>query len=330
MPFPRLFAIAAAVLSLASAAHAGPSIGYQHLTMADPSGPPVEVGVWYPADAAPSPHRLELFEQSVAEDAPVAGHDLPLVVISHGNGGSFAGHYDTATALARAGYVVAALTHTGDNYRDQSRAVDLPNRPRQLKLLVDYMLTRWSQHAAIDPERVGAFGFSSGGFTVLTAAGGEADLGSIGPHCRAHPDFYDCQLVKRMPPMATALQQAKPIWIHDTRLKAVVVAAPALGFAFGKPGLAQIRAPMQLWRAEFDHVLPQPDYAEAVRQALPSPPDYRVVAGADHYDFLSPCSSALKQQAPDICTSRPGFDREAFHTDFDAAVVRFFDRHLKR
>jgi predicted dienelactone hydrolase len=42
------------------------------------------------------------------------------VVISHGNGGDDLTHIDTAMALANAGYVVAALTHTGDNPRDQS------------------------------------------------------------------------------------------------------------------------------------------------------------------------------------------------------------------
>jgi predicted dienelactone hydrolase len=46
----------------------------------------------------------------------------PLVLISHGTGGSGASHYDTALALALAdeGFVVAALTHTGDNYMDRA------------------------------------------------------------------------------------------------------------------------------------------------------------------------------------------------------------------
>ena len=43
----------------------------------------------------------------------VGGAGLPLVVMSHGNGGVFDGHLDTASALAEAGFVVAAPTHTG-------------------------------------------------------------------------------------------------------------------------------------------------------------------------------------------------------------------------
>ena len=33
------------------------------------------------------------------------------------------------------------------------------------------------------------------------------------------------------------------------RIRAVVSAAPALGYAFGKEGLAKVRQPLQLWRA---------------------------------------------------------------------------------
>jgi predicted dienelactone hydrolase len=314
----------------AFAAHAQ-SVGYQHLQMSDPAGPPVEVGVWYPTAAAPRLQPIGLLTQTVAEDGPILGEHLPLIVMSHGNGGEFAGHHDTAEALARAGYVVASLTHTGDNYRDQSRAIDLANRPRQLKLLVDYMLSAWPGRTAIDPARIGAFGFSAGGFTVLALAGGEADLGTVGPHCADHPAYYDCALVAKFPPsFAHALRAARPTWTHDSRIKAVVAAAPAMGFAFGKSGLASLGAPVQLWAAEFDHILPVPDYAGAVRRDLPTAPDYRVVGGADHFDFLAPCTPALAKAAPEICLSRPGFDRAAFHADFDREVVGFFDRTLRR
>jgi predicted dienelactone hydrolase len=314
---------------MSAAAQAQAAAGYQHLMMPDPAGPPVEVSVWYPTNATPHVQRIGLFMAEVSADAPIMPGAHPLVVISHGNGGDDLSHIDTAMALARAGYVAAALTHTGDNPRDQSRALDVANRPRQLKLLIDYMLSDWAGRTAIDPARVGAFGFSSGGFTVLAAAGGEVDLSKVGPYCLAHPTYYSCQLVARFPGATDRLAGARPVWTHDARIKAVVAAAPALGFAFGKSGLAQVTQPIQLWRAADDHILPQPDYAEAVYHDLPARPDYRVVANADHYDFLAPCSDALAKIVPFICVSRPGFDRAAFHADFNRAVVAFFDATLK-
>ena len=43
--------------------------------------------------------------------------DCPVIVISHGSGGSFLGHHDTAETLADAGFVVAAISHPGITFR---------------------------------------------------------------------------------------------------------------------------------------------------------------------------------------------------------------------
>ncbi|CAN7580575.1 prolyl oligopeptidase family serine peptidase [Phenylobacterium sp. LjRoot225] len=319
----RPLALALLVLIFTTAsAQAG--VGFARLTIPDPDDGPIEAGVWYPTDAAP--RQLPFLEAPAAVGGPVAGQGLPLVVISHGTGGAFTSHQDTAAALAAAGFVAVALTHAGDNWRDRSRAVEIWRRPRQLKLTVDYILSTWPDHDRIDPDRVGAFGFSAGGFTVLAAAGGEPDLVAVGPHCQAHPDFFDCRLVARGGGRALP---AGFIWAHDPRIKAVVAAAPALGYAFGRKGLAQVRQPVQLWRAADDQVLPHPYYAEAVRLALPAPPEFHLVAGAGHYDFLAPCSAELAKHYPQICTSAPGFDRAGFHAAFNRDLVDFFRRTLE-
>jgi predicted dienelactone hydrolase len=71
------------------------------------------------------------------------------VLISHGTAGSEASHYDTVLALADEGLVVAALTHTCDNYMDQSyvrNRKDLTDRPHQVSVVLNYMLTTWARH----------------------------------------------------------------------------------------------------------------------------------------------------------------------------------------
>lgn len=303
-------------------AHA--AVGFQHFEIPDPEGPPIEVGLWYPTDAAPTLARAEISPVPVAPNAPLKGLHLPLVVMSHGTGASFASHADTAVALAKAGFVAAALTHTGDNWRDQSRALMIGDRPRQLKLLTDYLLDTWPSHAQLDADRIGAFGFSAGGFTVLAAAGGEPDFSRIAAHCREHPQFFACRMVASH---KGPLPERRPV-VHDARIRAIVSAAPALGFVFQGGGLAGVRQPVQLWRAENDEVLPHPFYAEAVRQALPSPPDYHVVPNAGHYDFLEPCSPELAARVPQICQSAAAFDRRAFHAEFNSQVVGFFQKSL--
>lgn len=86
-------------------------------------------------------------------------------------------------------------------------------------------------------------------------------------------------------------------WVHDARIKAAVVAAPALGFTFTPAGLSAVSVPVQLWRAEEDEILPHPNYAQAVYEALPRKPDYHVVPNAGHFAFVPPYSEALAQRA---------------------------------
>ena len=320
------------VLAALLLAAAGPAcaheVGFQQLAVPNGADKPIVVGVWYPSDAAASPQPLGAQTQTVAPDGPVAGERLPLVVISHGTGGSFSDHYDVALALAKAGFVVAALSHPGDNREDTSHAAHIADRPAQLKQLIDYMLGAWPGHAAIDPKRVGAFGFSAGGFTVLAAIGGQPDLSQVRPHCAAHPVGFDCEIIRRAGVSVPTASPPRSFFTADPRIRAAVIAAPALGYAFGREGLAQVKIPIQLWRAEDDNVLPNPWYAEAVIDALPHPAEYFVVPDADHIDFIAPCSAQLASVAPDICKERPGFDRAKFHATFDAEIVSFFRKKL--
>src|ERR1700761_3519506 len=141
--------VIATLVVLTLAATPAVAAGFQQILVPDPNGPPLEGGIWYPSNAPASAQPLGLFEQNVAEDGAVAGRGLPLIVMSHGSGGSFEGHYDTALALADAGFVVAAITHTGDNYRDHGGFARVEARPRHIKALIDYMLSSWPQHALL-------------------------------------------------------------------------------------------------------------------------------------------------------------------------------------
>lgn len=296
-----------------------PQAGFEHLTT--PEG--VEVGVWYPAQGRAVAMSLGPNVQQVVPGADLPQGKHPLVVISHGTGGAFSGHADTAIALAKAGFIVAALTHPGDNWRDHSRVAMIEDRPRALSALIDTMLTTWHGHDVVDAGRIAAFGFSAGGFTVLAAAGGRPDLSTIARHCADHPAWFDCLLLASHP------RGDKPVWSWrgDRRIKALVVAAPALGFTFNRAGLAGLTMPIQLWRADDDQILPAPDYSDAVRAALPKVPDFHAVPGAGHFDFLMSC--VTPDAMIEICSSKPGFDRAAFHRDFNARIVRFLTEALK-
>lgn len=288
------------------------AVSFRVIQVPDGTAPAIETSLWYPAESA-------------SPGAALRGQPRPLVVFSHGSGAFSQVHADTALALAGAGFIVAAPTHPGDNFRDRSGATDLAARSRQLAAVIGYVAERWSP-GAVDPGRIGAFGYSAGAFTVLAVAGGTPDRGRIAPHCAAHPDVVECRLIAN-----TASSAAAPFALARSPLPlgALVVAAPALGYTFGPGTLAEITMPVQLWQAGEDAVLPAPYYAEPVRAALPRPPEFHRVEGAGHYDFQAPCTEVLARAVPAICTSRPGFDRAAFHAQFNAEVVRFLTEALR-
>jgi predicted dienelactone hydrolase len=228
--------------------------------------------------------------------------------------------------------VVAALTHTGDNDADQSyvgNRKDLIDRPRQVRVVLDWMLSSWSGHSSLNAARVGIFGFSLGGFTSLVEIGGTPELARMAQLCSTYPSAPECSFVAKnhgdqLTPIAT-----EPTWTRDPRIKAAVIAAPAVSFLFGPGDLRQVSIPVQLWRAGNDTQAPDQWNSGVIRKELPRHPEDQLVPGADHFTFLAPCSDALAAAAPEICHGPPGFDRTAFHRAFNKAVVRFFSEELK-
>jgi len=95
-------------------------VGFAEIAVKDPQDKPIQVDIWYPTNSPSGLSVIGLSAQRVATNGAVAGRSLPLVVVSHGNRGLASSHSDTALALASAGFVVAAVTHTGDNARDEA------------------------------------------------------------------------------------------------------------------------------------------------------------------------------------------------------------------
>lgn len=290
-------------------------------------GPTLSGAIWYPCQAEPKYVQLDDLAMAVdyglvgVKDCPLTGVKLPLVVFSHGYKGWFGGHHDTAAALADAGFVVAAINHSGDNGKDTSRSDELSSflsRPADLVRLLDFVLKDWKDKAVVDPARIGLFGFSKGGYTGLALVGAAPDFARSARGCTDASKF--CEQLRSID---------IPIPPQDARVRAAVIAEPPSGF-FTKYNLAAIRIPLQLWRAELATAGVDVDPAGTARVArsLPGMPDVHVVP-AGHFAFLAPCSSQLATAIPRICTDVPaGFDRAVFHREFNASVARFFREHL--
>ncbi len=305
---------------------ASASVGFQWATAPDPDRDPLKVAIWYPATATPG-EMAGPFEMKVATDAPISGSKHPLIVMSHGTGGMALNSYDTAIAMAKAGFVVAAVTHTGDNYLDRSVSFSEQNfsgRPRQISRVIDFMLMGWSGHGTIDPSRIGMFGHSAGGTTALIDAGGVGDWRRALAFCQATPDDWGCRNA-RDHATAAATTDDPVIKAHDPRIKAIVVAAPAITHIFKPDGLSGVQVPVQLWVGTRDEIVVD---AAGVRSLLPRKPDYHLVPNAGHFAYLSRCSDILQKSAPEICADPNGFDRAKFLRMFQVSVIAFYKAHL--
>jgi predicted dienelactone hydrolase len=81
--------------------------------------------IWYPGAEPPRPVNFGRITLPGVRDCAIDDDKLPLVVVSHGRGGDFVGHHDTAEALVDAGFAVAAISHSGDTVTDMNRSDDL-------------------------------------------------------------------------------------------------------------------------------------------------------------------------------------------------------------
>jgi predicted dienelactone hydrolase len=288
---------------------------------ADAGGPALGGAVWYPCSQPPGMVDLGKISLPGVKDCPLPDKKLPLVVMSHGRTGTFAGHHDTAEVLAGAGFMVAAINHAGDTSSDLSRTDDLSiyvQRPNDIKRLVDFMLAAPAFAAGIDRERIGLFGFSRGGYTALAVIGANPDWANVTERCK-EIKTHVCEQVraKEFPGSVT----------HDPRVKAAVIADP-LSVFFTDKSFGDVKIPVQLWASEFGGDGVQPHSVDIVDKNLPATHEYRVVPNAGHFAFLAPCPPALVAELPYICKDAGGFDRAAFHRQFNAAALAFFQTQL--
>lgn len=326
---PLLLAVAAPALifavipSAAVAADPDYRVGFEQAAIPDPGHAPISAIIWYPTTAEARDVRLGPVAIKAAPDAPIAKPGLAMIVISHGTGAAAISHIDTAIALAEAGFIVVTPTHGGGNFQDESnvgKPAWFADRSRHVVRAIDFLTGDWRGASNVDKTKIGIFGFSAGAMTALIAIGGEPDLGRLAPNCAKQPEFA-CRLF----PDSDAAVETPP-WLHDRRISAAAIAAPGLGFLFGPDSLAKVKAPVQLWAGSDDEIVPYASNTANVRALLPKSTEYRQVPGAGHLSFLAPCPDPSVM--PAICTDQPGFDRMAFHTELNAALVAFFRKQL--
>lgn len=310
--------------------------GFSELLVGDPGHPDLTVGLWYPSDQAVPAEPNTEFELPVALNAPFAQTNKGLILISHGFGGWYAGHADTAAALADAGFVVAAPSHTGNTWSDMSSSIDqwALDRPRHVSRVIDYVLNDENLRAHVDVDKIGVYGFSAGGYTALGLIGGVPDFERAQQHCIDQPQEFVCT-EKMISAMLDAGMSDLPAsaWGVDKRIKAAAISAPGLGFTYSQNSLATVSAAVQLWSGKLDRRVPTQSNAAWLASQLPDSAETHWVDKANHFAFMVvACRDAFKQDDPEeyemVCGDVEGFDRREFHHEMHGQMARFFKESL--
>ena len=319
------------------------------------TGPrPLRTAIWYPVDSATK--RETIFGGPAAEQifvpvevAPAAtlserSRKYPLVVMSHGTGGSAVMMMWLGIHLAANGYIVAAVNHHGNTSAEKEPAPQgfllYWERATDLKLVIDSVLRDPVFGNRIDDRRIGAAGFSLGGYTVIAAAGGRFSQSTFDGFCGSAQRDFTCEPQNEFPeaPARFALLRNSDAVVReslrrsgasyqDRRIKAVFAIAPALGSGFTESGLRPVNVPVHIVVGNGDVITPSRTNAQRYASLIKGARLTVLPGDVGHYTFLHECTPRGREVLP-ICRDAAGVNRWAVHESVRELALIFFNSVL--
>lgn len=272
--------------------------------------------VMYPTQQKPTSHAFGPYVMDVSLDAPVAPGQYPLILVSHGSGGSHLLYRSMTTYLAQHGYIVAMVEHPGNNRVDNQfmgKVENLQYRPRHLRLTADALHEDASLGPHLQSGQLGVIGHSMGGYAALALAGGKPWY----PPEAFKPDYAG--------PAPNNVEVE-----HDDRVQALVLLAPATVWFMPEDALKHVDVPILMLSAEHDPYTPG-WHNEIVLKGVPdiTKVTSRCVKNAGHFSFLSPFPPKIKQGGALPTTDPEGFDREGFHEQLKQEILVYLNQRFK-
>lgn len=247
------------------------------------------------------------------------------------------------TRLASHGFIAVAVNHPGNNalepYTVQGFTL-MWLRASDLSAVIDGMLADRQFGPRIDARRIGAAGFSLGGYTMMEIAGGRTspaffDLCSRHPQdrsCRPPPEFptlvtQAVTLLKTDPAYRAAVRGAAESY-RDPRVRAVFAIAPPARGLFVRGSLEKISIPVEIVAGSADPIEPVAANAKYFAAHIPGS-TLVLFPGAAHYTFFATCTEMGRKAQPGLCNDPPRIDRHRIHEQAADLAVTFFAAHLK-
>ena len=343
-PIARRLAAWAAGLGLLIALPAQAGLGMTRIEARD-GRPPVVV--YYPSPAPEQRQDYAPMHPSLAVDAELGPLNGRLIVISHGSGGSAWVHEQLARRLTAAGFVAAMPEHDGDNQRDPWRPgpESWKKRPREVSQAIDAVAEDPRFGPLLQLDRVGGYGMSAGGHTMLSLAGGRWSPQRFLAHCQAH-------LLEDFPACVGVVLRQRGNWLDgikawlarqvlemrfdgdtqeqvhtDPRLAALVAAVPAAA-DFDMQSLQHPRVPLALLTAAQDAWLKPRFHADQVLAHCLDCLHLGDLPKGGHGAYLAPLPDGLDGLLGELLNDPAGFQRSQT-LEMDERVLQFFLRQLQ-
>ncbi|MGB9233038.1 MAG: alpha/beta fold hydrolase [Terriglobales bacterium] len=306
--------------------------------------------VWYPAESSAGekdqyigPPDAPLFWAGrAAKDATLAPAlgKFPLIALSHGTGGSAMQMAWLGTYIAARGYIVVAVNHPGNNAVTGYTTLGFIEgweRAKDISTVITGMLADPRFGPKIDPDRIGAAGFSYGGYTMMELAGATTDVNRLLASCDEQknacnppemPDLLEkFKAIQQQPDVQQSLLHAGDSR-HDPRIRAVFAIAPAVARAFTAASLQKIAVPVEIVVGAADPIAPPAENAQFFASNIQGAKITILPGGVGHYTFLDAGTEAGKKELPRFFVDNPGVDREIVHLQVGQMAADFFDKEL--
>lgn len=201
---------------------------------------------------------------------PKTHSPAPVLIFSHGLGGDRQNFAALVQHLASHGFAVAAIEHPGSDRqqlqsllrgaaREAAEPSEFFNRPLDVSYLLDdlFRLNQSQFNGSLDLQRVGAIGYSFGGYTVLALAGAKLNFSQLKQTCSSDTVAAGSMNVSLLLQcLALDLPPGGNYSLQDKRIRAVIGLNPMTSSIFGQQGLRQIRVPVMFVAGSDDVITP--------------------------------------------------------------------------
>lgn len=302
-----------------------PVVGYDEVPFLDETHQMSrDLLIWYPInpqiEGIASKNPWDVFNVAIRAPFKTSEVKVPVIVISHGTGGTPHQLSWLIRQLVYSGYIVIGIKHLDLSINWQ--------RPQDITTIIDKFSSHpMANHANLN--QIGIAGFSLGGTTAISLAGARATkLDSIIPTPKdAYPKEFSW-IKAALPSLNKELMSKN--W-RDPRIKAAFVMAPSWGWIFDEKNLREISIPIYLIASSADDVLVTQSNAGFFARNIPKSTYQEISGKANHYVFISALNEKQRQELdlpPELnflIEDNVSVDRTWIQSEVSQEATRFFN-----